>query len=202
MDNKVLITQHEPGLAGLWRLYPPDMLRRGALWPTILSIALILCFLLSGLDSQILVKNIIDAVISVMPSLLGFLLGGYTILISFANSALFKGLTNKPNDSKISAFQKLSCIFALTILLQALCLIMALVARFSMLVEFNFGNWVIHVNSIISVINYFFGAVLMAVLFYTVIAFKDIISNIFSLTQFFHLLMMNKVEEKPDNSTD
>ncbi len=151
------------------------------------------------LDSQKLVTSIVDATISVMPSLLGFLLGGYTILISFANSDLLKLMTRKTNNRNISVFQMLSCIFALTILLQSATLLLALVARFSMLnaIEPRDLLWLSYT---MTGLNYMFGFILLSLLLYTIFAFRDIITNIFNMTQLFHqsLLLQRLAGERAE----
>jgi hypothetical protein len=190
-----LITQHEPGLKGLWHLYPRDLLYAGLIWPIVIATILLVSFILAQLDSQKLVTSIIDATISVMPSLLGFLLGGYTILISFANSNLLKSLTSKPGNSSISVFQKVSCVFALTILVQSATLFLALIGRFSMLNAIKISSHNSSAINTIDCINYFFSYALLMMLLYTIVAFKDILSNIFSLTQLFHATLISPHKE-------
>jgi len=196
-----LITQHEPGLKGLWHLYPRDLLYAGLIWPIVIATILLVSFVLAQLDSQKLVTSIIDATVSVMPSLLGFLLGGYTILISFANSNLLKSLTSKPGNSSISVFQKVSCVFALTILVQSATLLLALIGRFSMLNIIKISSHNTFAINTLSYVNYFFAYALLMMLLYTVIAFKDILSNIFSLTQLFHVTLINPPRE-PSNKNE
>ena len=189
-DLNSLIKQHTPGFAGLKLLYPRDLLKKAVLWPTVVSFVLIVLLLVTKAEPQKLITTISDATISVMPSLLGFLLGGYTILISFSNNKLLSNLTEVPKDSEISIFQKVSCIFALTILVQSATLIFALIVKFSLLINSSFAlqySWVLWTFKAVDYVVAYF---LMSMLFYTVFAFKDIIVNIFGLTQAFHLTVV------------
>lgn len=199
-DVTNLVKQHEAGFAGLRHLYPKDLLRKGILWPTIASTILIVFLLATKADSQKMLTSITEATISVMPSLLGFLLGGYTILISFSNNKLLGNLTKIPKNSNISVFQKVSCIFALTILVQSITLLFALITRFSMLIDIKIPNNYSWFLTLFRYIDYGVSYLLLTMLFYTIFAFKDIIVNIFSLTQVFHLtIVISQDEEELDS---
>ncbi|MEJ7665551.1 MAG: hypothetical protein WKG07_41520 [Hymenobacter sp.] len=171
-DVKNLAQQHEAGFAGLRHLYPRDLLWKGILWPAIISSLLTGIFLLAQIEPLKIVFSIVESIIAVMPSLLGFLLGGYTILISFSNSKLLKSLTEIPANDKISVFQKVSCIFALTILVQSATLLLALITRFSMLVVVPVPSAYVWMLTMFKVINYSFGFLLMLMFLYTIIAFQ------------------------------
>jgi hypothetical protein len=202
MDNEKILAQHKLGIGGLWSLYPRDLLWKAIKWPLVISSILLVGFVATQVNSQKLVTAIVDAVISVMPSLLGFLLGGYTILISFVNNDLARTLTKNTNKRNVSVFQLVSFIFALTILLQSITLALALIGRFSMLntialsIESKFAY-------VITAVNYAFAYVLLILLLYTIFAFKDIIANIFNLTQLFHhSLLKQRLAKEAENKRD
>ncbi|MCG7598359.1 hypothetical protein MHM84_01000 [Halomonas sp. McH1-25] len=66
-----------------------------------------------------------DMVISVMPNLLGFSLGGYAILLGFGSESFHKFLATKDKNEEQSAFNIINANFVHFILVQALSLIIA-----------------------------------------------------------------------------
>jgi len=122
---------HPTGLRGIlknftWRkmfLKPPFLFS--------ILLAVSWCYLTFNIrdNNYVDLLKLVDFNIAIFPSLLGFNLGGYALLIGFGNIALIKSMTES-QEGKASIFQKLSAIFAFSILLQATVLILAIVIRY------------------------------------------------------------------------
>jgi hypothetical protein len=184
---KAFQNQHQVGLKGLITVYPTDKLKAGAKWPLLVTIVVGMAVLLLGKDSN--EKNLEDIsgmAVSVLPNLLGFLLGGYTILIGFGNVDLLKSATKVYPESGISLFQTLSSIFAVTILVQSLTLILGLVAHFGLQLQVSkegLFSWLYPLVPILDGIGFL---ALFFTVFYSVFALRDMVLNIFGFAQMYH----------------
>ena len=179
--------QHQVGLRGLLAIYPTNKLKRGIKWPLLTTAVVGGAMLLLGKNSaQQSLDDIAVLVVSILPNLLGFLLGGYTILIGFGNVDLLKSATKIYPESGISLFQTLSSIFAITILVQSLTLILGLVAHFGLQIEVGRQGplaWFYHAVPVLDGISFL---TLMFALFYSVFALRDMVLNIFGFAQMYH----------------
>jgi len=83
-----------------------------------------------------IIKSIANQAIDIFPNILGFNLGGYILLISLNVKDILKELT-EPDDSKcenFSFYQKMSSVFAFSILLQISLLIVSMIL--TLIIEF------------------------------------------------------------------
>lgn len=69
-----------------------------------------------------------DDVLSIMPNLLGFSLGGYAMLIAFGDEKFMK-IISGDDDGSVSPYMELSATFTHFIILQILSIILALFAK-------------------------------------------------------------------------
>lgn len=179
--------QHQVGLRGLLAIYPTDKLTRGMMWPLIVTILVGGAVMLLGkTDNQKNLEDIAGIAVSVLPNLLGFLLGGYTILIGFGNVDLLKSATKVYPESGISLFQTLSSIFAVTILVQSLTLILGLVVHFGLQIEIAKKGSFAWLYPMVPALDGVAFLALMFTLFYSVFALRDMVLNIFGFAQMYH----------------
>lgn len=179
--------QHQVGLRGLLAIYPTDKLKRGIRWPLLTTVVVGGAMLLLGKNNtQQNLEDIAGLVVSVLPNLLGFLLGGYTILIGFGNVDLLKSATKVYPESGISLFQTLSSIFAITILVQSLTLILGLAAHFGLQIEVSKQGPLASFYHTVPLLDGIAFVILMFALFYSVFALRDMVLNIFGFAQMYH----------------
>lgn len=80
--------------------------------------------------TYILIKNVLNIDISILPTLLGFNLGAYALIIGFlSNKNLLDALTEKHGDNSSLAIEKISGIFAINIITQAFTLLFAFLVQ-------------------------------------------------------------------------
>ncbi|MFA7455791.1 MAG: hypothetical protein WCZ10_15150 [Desulfobulbaceae bacterium] len=70
-----------------------------------------------------------DAALSIVPDLLGFSLGGYAIMVGFGDTEFLEALRGKEEEGKPSPYMKLNATFLHFIIVQAITLVFALIAK-------------------------------------------------------------------------
>lgn len=198
-----IVKNHKPSWKGMYDIIK----KRGTLkkWPFLIS--LFLGIIVAGAiiifipdKSYVILQNTSDLFTSVFPSLLGFALGGYAIVIGFSNTDLLK----KASDiNKHSIYQILSAIFALSLVFQV----------FTTLIAF-FTSWVYKLGlPILDKSIYFWGAtiincivilVLIIGAIYSLILLPYVVINLFSLGQIsnMHFTIENIQDEKSQQAGD
>lgn len=143
-------------------------------------------------------EKLADFSITVFPSLLGFNLGGYALLIGFGNTTLIKSMTDRV-DGDASLFQNLSAIFAFSILLQAVALILAILVR--QFIEINLSFSVSAAAASYTNIGVFF--VLGFLSLWALLLLPYVITNLFTFGQLHHFfLAIEKIKEERKNKID
>jgi hypothetical protein len=80
--------------------------------------------------SYLLIVKIVDVSISILPTLLGFNLGAYALIIGFlSNKNLLKVLTEKHGDESSYKIEKISGVFAVNIITQAVTLLISFLMK-------------------------------------------------------------------------
>lgn len=178
--------QHRMGLFGLIAIYSKRKLLRGSIGPALLATCLFLTVKNAHLSSEVVLKHLADTAVSVLPNLLGFLLGGYTILIGFGNIDLLKSSTLIIPGQRTSLFQMLSSIFALTIYIQVVTLVVSLIVQFTLTIPSKgegfiseLFKWSANINNVAIVIVSF-------LLFYCILSLLAMVINIFNFAQKYH----------------
>lgn len=158
--------------------------------PYIFSLVLSLLFLLLVCFSSKNLYQMIEfwknQILSILPNLLGFNLGGYALIIGFGNTDLVSSLTKK-KKGKPSVFQKLSGIFAFTLVLQSFAFLLAYIIDVFMELEFYALSYTIYiiVNSIVLSLISFLG-------FWSILILPNLVINVFTLGQMHHLHLTKK----------
>ena len=178
--------RHPAGFAGLWATYPVKQRRRGLRIPLILSAVLLIFYLLAGNDPLALILNFTQLTFSVVPSLLGFLLGGYTILIGFGNADLLRATTRTSIKSPVSLFQTMSSVFAVCILAQIFCLMVAGLLYFTTQIKIVSGSFLSNFAPSFGVLNFCGLSVLLFALTYSMATLPTMLINIFNFAQAYH----------------
>lgn len=129
-----------------------------------------------------------DLIVAVFPSLLGFSLGGYALIIGFSNSELMEHLAK---DQDWSLFQALSGIFAFSLLFQVFSTIIAATIIWGIKSEINLFNvsccyWLIVIGNGLLIFTLIFGAL------YSLLLLPYVIFNLFSLGQVNSAFYTNK----------
>lgn len=133
-----------------------------ALWGSFyLWTALVLAFLLtlvalSGDSSESEIWNWADETINILPDVLGFSLGGYAMLVGFGDENFLQAIRGADEDGTASPYMEVNAAFVHFILVQALALIFAVVAKSLGVYDYLFV--------------YYFGCVLLVYALLTILA--------------------------------
>ena len=144
------------------------------------------CF--SEADALSLIQKVSDFITSGFPSIIGFVLTGYALLIGFSGTELFGGMARSCVDNKDhSYFQLVNSIFAAVLGIVVLTYMVGCVIGLvvSMEIEWPFSKGY----------KCFINIVLFAFLFlfyYSIFALVDIIVNIFNIGQYANAVAQNK----------
>jgi hypothetical protein len=136
--------------------------------------------------------------LSVFPNILGFSLGGYILLISLNSREILDVLTEPADErkDKYSFYQKASAVFAFSILLQTLSLIIGLV--FVLVIEVGNSSFVSY--KIAEILNSIALFILVFVMSYAILLIVQIILNVFNFGQVLHFFIRIDNLEKENNN--
>jgi len=165
----------------------------------------ILCVLISTLavflyskkedDITILIEKIVDLGISMLPTLLGFNLGAYALIIGFlGNKVLLAALIEKQQNSSQSHLENLSSIFAVNIIIQAFSLLCSFLIKMFMGFEELDLNIFDVPNNFRVVFNYFIFVISSFFSLYSIVLVIQNVINIFDFSQLFIYFSMKKEE--------
>jgi hypothetical protein len=168
-------------------------------WSLLISITVtIVCCLKFGFENLYSILLVIDDKLSSMlPNLLGFNLGAYTLFVAFGGENFIKQIVYYRKDDKYSIYQKNSAIFAFSLLFQIVFLLLSFVIGLIISMNISFGSIVLRSFINLSAIwLLIFGAI------GSVAVLKDIIVNIFNLSQHYHFSLWSSENPTPpgDNS--
>lgn len=191
IDKKSIESQHRHGLSGLVATYSLNNLFRGLRLSLPIAIALFLLIQYGGSSKKSfeIISDICSLAISIIPNLLGFMLGGYAILISFGNVDILKQLAELKEKGG-SLYQQLSSIFAFCLVVQGYSLLYYAILSIIIKLEIKSPDF-----EIVNDIGVFFT---LFTLIYAICSIIDVIINVFSFSQYHHwrLIMEKKVDEK------
>jgi len=142
-----------------------------------------------------MIVEITSLIISIIPDILGFTIGGYSFLIGFIQPSFMNKISEPRSNSVFSLFQVVSASFACNIILQALALVVAFIIHFII--------WIDEKGKVATKISYTtsFGINLigfLAISFSLMIALAVILQlvlNVFNFSQIHHF---NVNKEKVD----
>lgn len=124
-----------------------------------------------------------DILLSLLPNLLGFCIGGYALIIGACSMEIIKKMSTPldNNKNKLSFYQILSSVFASTLIIQCFTLLLTYLVHLFILLELKTSNELLGyaINILLVFILVLFSFLSISLLYYTVI-------NIFNLGQSVH----------------
>lgn len=142
-----------------------------------------------------LLNEITNLLLSLLPNLLGFCIGGYALIIGACNLDIIKKMS-MPYSKKheYSFFQMVSAVFASTLVCQCITLIIVYLVHIIIKMDIPPFSYLIGKITNISVISLilFLSGISLSLLYYTIV-------NIFSFGQTVHFCVK---KENVDNSTN
>ncbi len=194
---------HESSFKGIIKNYGFQRLVRS--FPLILSLLLTIAstiFLsLQKSDLHQINNELITLSLSIIPSLLGFSLGGFAIIVSFNDKDFLKKISRlsiNTDSKKIqpSLFQKVIAVFAWGILMQSLTLIVTFLIKLFLTLQYpNPTGWPCLSSKILPLIQF---VVLSFLLTYSLLLLPYIIKNVYGFGQITHPYSFKNTTPKDD----
>lgn len=184
------------GARAIARIYNLKLLIRGSKYPLIITMVILFAYVVWGEIDDNVITFVLDLIVSIIPSLLGFVLSGYALLIGFGNIKIIAKKKNSKNgDQKPTLYQKVSSVFAISLIMQIGLLVVAFILKIIMKIDFPCICSSLIVCDIVNQITFAF---LVFGLLYVTVMIKDLVINIFNFSQLQHFDI-----NKPDiNSED
>lgn len=183
------------GVKAIIKLYSLKLLFNGAKLPLFLTTLIIVFFCVFGQITKVTLEIVIDLVLSIIPSLLGFVLSGYALLIGFGNIELIAKKSkpkNDNNENKPTLYQKVSTVFAVGLLMQISLLVFAFGLKLILKLELP---CLFETFWICNLVNYIVFALLVFGFLYVTVMIKDLVVNIFNFSQVQHLFINKPKKE-------
>lgn len=178
------------GWGKAWEIYPMLNFWKGVKLPLVLMVASFVVYLFKGNVSEIeLIKLVGSIVTSGFPSIIGFILTGYALIIGFSGSDFLLKMAKSKADDKHSLFERVNSTFAFVIGALVLTYLVAGVVTFviGLQIEWPFSEG-------IEAYNTFVLFLLLFLFYYSVCALLDIVLNVFNLGQLAHTVAKNKLK--------
>lgn len=183
------------GWKGAWHVYPLENFKKSLWKPFFLEV---LCFLglhFSTISYSQLISTLCSFVNGGYPSIVGFVLSGYALLIGFSNSELIRKMTVKVNGHKSAFFQEVNATFSMMLLWLIITLIMSFLI--STIVTSQIDLWGIP-SIYLDIANGIIFYVFLFLILYSLFSLFDVVINIFNFGQFAYVVN-SKTEEKNED---
>ncbi|AYL97358.1 hypothetical protein [Mucilaginibacter celer] len=195
----------EFGWKYIWKLYGwKELLSKDnkLFYFTVLIVVLTLAFILGVNQANLaynLINRIIDIGIAIIPTLLGFNLGAYALIIGYlSNKNLLDALIEKQGNDSTNYLEKISGVFAINIIMQAFTLLVCFLIKMvitiidSIAISQDLQNF-FYSNLYTSIIN---DLIFMIVTFLTVYSIVLVIQNVINLFNFNQLFTYFSLKKK------
>lgn len=175
------------------------ILSTGSLISLIISsiFVIIICIKIHTIgESYEVLCKIVDTVLSLLPNILGFCIGGYALIIGACSTDTIKKMSNPfSRKHNLSIYQILSSVFAATLIIQCFTLVLVYLVRCCLLLELDTNLEVLGVIVNISLIAIllFLSCMSLSLLYYTIV-------NIFNLGQTMHFCIRKEDNKQTNNN--
>ena len=198
-ESGLLKERHNPTLKGIFTKHTCKLVFQGnAMW---ISIGLtILCIVSLTIFSNIGLIEFLEKItalnISAFPSILGFCIGGYALIIGFSHRDVLHKMSEPLGKKKsyMSYFQILSCVFAISIIFQIATLFISFVISYAINLDLSVNAYLANImNGLAILIICFLSSFSLLLIYY-------IVKNTFIFGQMMHFCIRQEVIEKKGHS--
>ena len=174
----------------VWEIYPFCNLCKGCIKPIILTALTLIPLLFSKKTPFEHIEIVSTLITSAFPSIIGFVLTGYALIIGFSSSEIISYLAKDRNEKKYSLFQIVNSTFAIVMGAIICSFLYGTFCQFiqKAQVPFLFSKG-------FDCFNYLVLFLLLFSLYYSICSLLDIVINIFNLGQFANTLAKRKYQE-------
>ena len=171
-------------------IYPSQNFKKGCIKPFVLMvptiIALLLCKDINAINA---IKMACSLITSGFPSIIGFILTGYTLIIGFSGSDFLLKMAKSKADETHSLFERVNSTFAVIIAILILTYILASVVSFiedlHIYWPLSFGCKTFNISILLLLLFFFY---------YSLCALLDVVMNVFNLGQLAHAVAQNRLK--------
>lgn len=188
------------GWNGVFSVYPLRKLLKGAIIPFLFLVISIAVYFMGEKHTSIdLMNKVADIITSGFPSIIGFVLTGYALIIGFSDTELVGKMAHIEVDKEgHSYFEVVSSIFAVVLGVVVLTYITACLVSYVLELQIS---WPFDDNCA-DCFNTLCFFIFLFLFYYSIFALLDIIVNIFNIGQYANAVAQNKIkdeEAKNDN---
>lgn len=181
------------GWKGVIKVYPNTNLRKSVRWPVIITFILFVVTVVFDCNYYEINKSLCNGIMSSLPSILGFSIAAYALILGFSANKILLELFKKKENQEPSFFQVISSTFAIMNLALLVTLFGALIGIVFLNVGFP-NDWNVSM-CFVSFINAVGTFLLIFLLSYSCKTLLDVIVNVFNFTQFINK-QLSYVEDK------
>lgn len=177
------------GWGGVFTIYPLRKLGKGGIFPVIfLTISIAIYSQGENSEPIVLMKKVAEIITNGFPSIIGFVLTGYALIIGFSGTELVGKMACVKVDNGHSYFEVVSSIFAVVLGIVVSTYIVACIVTF--VIELQIP-WPFSLDSArcFNTVS-LFG--LLFLFYYSIFSLLDIIVNVFNIGQYANAVAQNK----------
>lgn len=182
------------GWNGVFSVYPLRKLWKGALIPFLFLVISIAVYFMGEKHTPIdLMKKVADIITSGFPSIIGFVLTGYALIIGFSDTELVGEMACVEVDEKgHSYFEVVSSIFAVVLGVVVSTYIAACLVSYVLELQIS---WPFDDNCA-DCFNTLCFFIFLFIFYYSIFALLDIIVNVFNIGQYANAVAHNKLKDE------
>lgn len=182
------------GWNGVFSVYPLRKLWKGAIIPFLFLVISIAVYFMGEKHTPIdLMKKVADIITSGFPSIIGFVLTGYALIIGFSDTELVGKMACVEVDEKgHSYFEVVSSIFAVVLGVVVSTYIAACLVSYVLELQIS---WPFDDNCA-DCFNTLCFFIFLFIFYYSIFALLDIIVNVFNIGQYANAVAHNKLKDE------
>lgn len=182
------------GWNGVFSVYPLRKLWKGAIIPFLFLVISIAVYFMGEKHTSIdLMNKVADIITSGFPSIIGFVLTGYALIIGFSDTELVGKMAHIEVDKEgHSYFEVVSSIFAVVLGVVVLTYIVACLVSYVIELQIS---WPFDDNCA-DCFNTLCFFIFLFLFYYSIFALLDIIVNIFNIGQYANAVAQNKIKDE------
>lgn len=203
-DPDEIKKRHDGGYLTLFKIYQSDeKFHKDPFFKLSVIISLILtgiaCFSNNSIYDIIL--RLLDASIGILPSLLGFNLGAYILIVGFGATDILSVITKPLKGQKnFSLYQKLNGIMGVSVLIQIATLSFIFILKIWDKIQEGFSftfEWV-HLNQLIAIVNTFIFFIVFSFVIYCFLILLNVVKQVFLFAQTIHFIIYTEQQKKTE----
>lgn len=196
IDKEEFKKKHKGDIPTLWKIYTSEKKFYQNIYfkaSICFSIFLLFLSLVSNTPSYTLIIKVVNSILNLLPSLLGFNLGAYILIVGFASNQIFT-MISQPLEGKknFSLYQKLNGVLGIAVIVQILSLLTSFSINLWDGIQENL-KWQIKNSYIIGTINFIGLFIVIFFSVYSIMLLVNVVKHVFLFAQ--TVQFINNVED-------